>query len=633
MASKSADLPTYSQIACVGAGLSAVALGATLQRWYGLEDIRFFERYPTSGGTWYINSYPGERGSAHPHFSIQTNILVGCGCDVPSALYSFSFAPNPSWTKLMPSNTEIKEYIDDVVNTYNLLPKMSFGTEVVRTVWREDANRWFLYLRDLKTGREYTHECQILFAATGQLVKPRPCEIPGASDFGGSIFHSARWDHSVDLKGKNVVVIGNGCTAAQIVPALANSGQVKSLTQIVRTKHWIFPAPNFTYPKLLQWIFRYVPLAMKLHRLHIFLVAENDFRLFPMTKGAARLREKRRTQVEKYMREASPQKYHDLLIPDFDVGCKRRIFDPGYLESLHRDNVLLTDAKTERITEEGIETDKGFIPADVIVLATGFQTNKFIPYMDVIGRNGETVSEHWGRYEGPAAYNCSALNGFPNFFMLLGPNAATGHTSAMMAAENSINYALRILKPVLDGDAASVEVTTKAEHDYAYWVQDALSKRVWNAGCVSWYLNDKKWNSMSYPWTQGHYWWRSLFPTWSDWTIKCLAQELRAQNAPKVRTSLAVLSFTKTPLFKGETNQSHFLMPLLHVDTVVDAIVDTLDSGLSQTIFLPGIFRFLAGLRGAPDWAQNLIRGGTKSLKVEFKGRQKIDPQTGKLVA
>ncbi|KAJ5364820.1 uncharacterized protein N7496_010533 [Penicillium cataractarum] len=467
MASQSTEVPTYSQIACVGAGLSAVALGATLQRWYSLEDIRFFERHPTSGGTWYINTYPG------------------CGCDVPSALYSLSFAQNPNWTKLMPSNTEIKEYVDDVVKTYNLLPKMTFGTEVVRSIWREDANRWLLYLRDLKTGREYTHECQILFAATGQLVEPRPCEIPGASDFKGSIFHSARWDHSVDLEGKNVVVIGNGCTAAQIVPALVKNGGVKSLTQIVRTKHWIFQAPNFTYPKLLQWIFRYVPLAMRLHRFHIFLIAENDFRLFPMTKSAAKLREKRRKQVEKYMWQASPEKYHDLLIPDFDVGCKRRIFDPGYLESLHDDKVVLTDSKAERITAEGIETNKGFIPADVIVLATGFQTNKFIPYMDVVGRNGQNVSQHWSKYGGPAAYNCSALNGFPNFFMLLGPNAATGHTSAMMAAENSINYALRVLKPVLDGDAASIEVTAKAEHDYVYWMQDALKKRVWNAGCLS----------------------------------------------------------------------------------------------------------------------------------------------------
>jgi cation diffusion facilitator CzcD-associated flavoprotein CzcO len=270
--------------------------------------------------------------------AVQPDTPVGCGCDVPSALYSFSFAKNPNWTKLMPSNKEIKEYVDDVVDTYNLLPKMTFGTEVVRSVWREDANRWLLFLRDMKTGNEYTHECQILFAATGQLVEPRSCEIPGALEFQGSIFHSARWDHGADLKGKHVVVIGNGCmylyftfkivshqiagTAAQIVPALVKNGEVKSLTQIVRTKHWIFPASNFAYPKVLQWILRYVPLAMTLHRFHIFLIAENDFRLFPMTKSAARLREKRRKQVEKYMRKASPEKYHDLLIPGFDVGCK-----------------------------------------------------------------------------------------------------------------------------------------------------------------------------------------------------------------------------------------------------------------------------------------------------------------------
>jgi len=212
MASPSTEVPTtYSQIACVGAGLSAVALGATLQRWYGLEDIRFFERHPTTGGTWYINKYPGQLETTQHDSNSEADNPEGCGCDVPSALYSFSFAQNPNWTKLMPSNKEIKAYVDGVVKTYNLLSKMTFGTEVVRSVWREEVNRWLLHLRDLKTGVEYYHECQILFAATGQLVEPRPCEIPGTSDFEGSIFHSARWDHSVDLKGKNVVIIGNGC--------------------------------------------------------------------------------------------------------------------------------------------------------------------------------------------------------------------------------------------------------------------------------------------------------------------------------------------------------------------------------------------------------------------------------------
>lgn len=173
---------------------------------------------------------------------------------------------------------------------------------------------------------------------------------------------------------------------------------------------------------------------MRLHRFHIFLIAENDFRLFPMTKGAAKLRQKRREKVENYMKSTAPAKYHDILIPDFDVGCKRRIFDGGYLESLHNDKLHLMESKILGIQPDGVKTTDGFVPADVIVLATGFQTNTFLPYTQIRGRHG-TVSDHWQRYGGPEAYNCSVMSGFPNFFMLLGPNAATGHTSALMVAE------------------------------------------------------------------------------------------------------------------------------------------------------------------------------------------------------
>ncbi|PYH91801.1 dimethylaniline monooxygenase, partial [Aspergillus ellipticus CBS 707.79] len=510
----SPDVPSYSQIACVGTGLTAVALGATLQRWYGLDDIHFFDRHPTSGGTWSINSYPG------------------AACDVPSALYSYSFELNPDWTQVMPASDEIKQYQDDVMKKYHIEEKMTFATEVTRCVWRDDDDRWLLYLRDVQTGRTFTHECQILFAATGMLVEPRPFDVSGVEDFHGSIFHSARWNHDIDLEGKNVIVIGNGCTAAQIVPALAK--KVNSLTQIVRSQHWIFPAFNFTYPSFLRWVFRYIPFAMKLHRFHIFLIAENGFRLFPMTKAAARLRESKKKKVEKYMRATAPAKYHDILIPDFEVGCKRRIFDSSdYLQSLHNDNLLLTDAKIEMVVKEGIQTSQGLVPADAIVLATGFQTNKFLPYMDVLGRDGKNLTEHCSEYGGPSAYNCSVLNGFPNFFMLLGPNSATGHTSALMAAENSVNYALRILKPVLEGKASTVEIKLDAEREYVYWMQDALRKRVWNS-CASWYVNEQKWNSSAYPWTQGHYWWRSLFPVWSDWNIKATTfQEIEKQNSLK----------------------------------------------------------------------------------------------------
>ncbi|CAI7628562.1 unnamed protein product [Penicillium manginii] len=455
---------SYSQIACIGTGLSAIALGATLKRWYDMDDIQFFERHTDCGGTWHISSYPG------------------CACDVPSALYSFSFALSSRWTKLMPSYKEIKSYHDEVVQTYGLRDKMRFCTEVKDCFWREDISRWTMKLHNVATGEITYHECQILFAATGQLVEPKPCDIPGSETFKGSIFHSARWDHNVDLKDKNVIVIGNGCTAAQIVPAIVD--RTKSLTQLVRSKHWIFPAPNFTYPRILQWIFRYVPLTMRLHRLHIFLIAERDLRLFPMTKAAGKLRLQRRKRVEKYMRQTAPAKYHDTLIPDFDVGCKRRIFNGGYLESLHNDKLFLQQAKITEITPDGIRTTEKFYPADVIVLATGFQTNKFLPYTEIHGLEG-SISDHWARYDGPGAYNCSVMSGFPNFFLLLGPNAATGHTSALMAAENSVNYALRVLKPILDGKVASMNLKQEAEDSYVYRVQEALHHMVWNAGCAS----------------------------------------------------------------------------------------------------------------------------------------------------
>ncbi|KAL4912906.1 hypothetical protein BDW62DRAFT_214649 [Aspergillus aurantiobrunneus] len=493
-------LPSYSQIACVGAGLSGIALGATLKRWYRMDDIRFFERHGDCGGTWHISSYPG------------------CACDVPSALYSFSFAPNPEWTKLMPSYKEIKAYQQEVADKYGLRKRMTFRTEVKECFWREDASRWLMVLRNVDTGEISYHECQVLFSATGVLVEPRACDIPGASTFNGSLFHSARWDHNVSLQGKKVVVIGNGCTAAQIVPAIMECSG--SVTQIIRSQHWVVEAVNFSYNPAMLWAFRNIPFLQFLHRFAIYQAAEADWQLFPMTKSAARYRQKRRKEIEAYMRKTAPEKYHDILIPDFEVGCKRRIFDCDYLESLHNEKMLLTDSKILEIVPEGIKTSSGLIKADVIVLATGFNTNTFLPGMQVHGRNDTTVDEHWSRQDGPGAYNTSAMNGFPNFFLLLGPNTVTGHTSAVMAAENSVNYALRILKPVLDGSAASVEVKLSAEDTYVQKIQAALRNTVWHAGCNSWYVNEKSWNAMGYPWTQAHFWYRSLFPVWNDWNIK-----------------------------------------------------------------------------------------------------------------
>ncbi|KAM0228028.1 hypothetical protein ACHAPO_011054 [Fusarium lateritium] len=494
---------TFSQYACIGAGFSGIALGATLKRWYGITDVRFFERHSDLGGTWFANKYPG------------------AACDVPSALYSFSFESNPNWSRVLSPQQELWEYQRHVAIKYELTSKMTFRVHVERCEWVEKKARWLVRVRNTSTGSVFYHECRFLFAASGILVTPRKIDVPGSENFKGPIFHSSEWNDDVDVSGKRVIVIGNGCTAAQIVPSIVD--KTKHLTQIIRSKHWLFPPIDGVCTDIMKLMLNYVPGTMTIQRVLMFLVAEVELLAVPMTTLAANFRTWRGAQAEEYMLATAPAKYHDILIPDFEVGCKRRIYDAGYLKSLHAKNLTLTNEKALKIVENGIETDRGFIEADVIVLANGFSTNTFLEGVEVVGRK-ETLAEHWESFGGAEAYNCSAMSGFPNFFMILGPNATTGHTSAVMPIENSVNYALRILKPVLGSPNGVVELDMDAEKRYINRIQHDLSKTVWNSGCQSWYVqphsnNSPMWNSMLYPYSQGYLWYRSLFPAWHEWKI------------------------------------------------------------------------------------------------------------------
>lgn len=400
---------------------------------------------------------------------------------------------------------------------------MRFGMQVERCEWIEESARWRMTITNLETGAIKIHECQFLFCATGQLVKPREIDVPGSDTFKGPIFHTAQWRTDVDLQDKKVAIFGNGCTAAQVVPSIV--GQTKSLTQFVRAKHWIFPPVDREIPGWLNLVFKWLPGLMGLQRLLIFLGAEHNLHGLPLTEAARRFRVRLRVKAVKYMRSTAPEKYHDILIPDFEVGCRRRIFDSGYLESLHAENLTLTDQKALEIVPEGVRTANGVVEADVVVLANGFVTNDFLIGLDVRGYGGKTLQEHWQQFGGAEAYNCSVLSGFPNMFILLGPNAATGHTSALMASENSVNYALRVIRPVLEGRASIADVKFEAEKKYSERIQEALQTTVWNT-CQSWYVRDanngsgKTWNAMSYPWSQAHFWYRSVFPVWSDWEYR-----------------------------------------------------------------------------------------------------------------
>ncbi|KAH7368441.1 hypothetical protein B0T11DRAFT_349995 [Plectosphaerella cucumerina] len=507
----SGEPSSYSQFACIGTGVSGIALGATLKRWYGITDIEFFDRNEQLGGTWITNQYPG------------------CACDVPSVLYSFSFEPHPGWSRMLPSHDELWRYLDGVASKYDLQKRMTFGVNVEHCEWVEERARWRLTVRGthgVKKHVAFVHEAQFLFSATGQFCTPRRLDTPGIERFQGPIVHTAEWDHDINLDGKRVVVFGNGCTGAQVVPQVA--AVAAQTTHIVRSKHWILPPIDAVLPPWFQTALKWIPGFMFLFRYFVFSVMEKARRGVAMTEEGQVYRDGMRQRAEKYMREAAPPKYLDMLLPDFEVGCRRRIFDSGYLPCLHADNMRLTDAPVSEIVENGVVTRDGLVEADAIVLATGFETNNFLSDIELLGEGGQTLADHWKTIgtDGAGAYNCTVMSGFPNFFAILGPNSGTGHTSAVMAAENCINYALRVLRPVLQGKASIASVRPEAERDYVETIQRELAETVFNqGGCNSWYVREAgaaggRWNGSTYPRSQADFWYRSLFPQWSHWEFR-----------------------------------------------------------------------------------------------------------------
>ncbi|PHH63197.1 hypothetical protein CDD82_1925 [Ophiocordyceps australis] len=340
------------------------------------------------------------------------------------------------------------------------------------------------------------------------------------ASFAGPLFHASRWPSDLDIRGKKVLVVGNGCTAAQIIPAIVE--QTSHLTQVVRSQHWVVPAVDVPNTKAFRWLCRNVPGFLLTMRFILFVILEETFRAFFVSPAGTKLRAAQQAKTERYMRSKVPEKYHRLVIPDFELGCKRRIFDTGYLASMHSPKLTITGDAIAEVLPTAVRTaDGATIDADVIVFATGYQTNDFMHGIDVVGRRGVDMRQHWESLGGPGAYNCSVMSDFPNFFMILGPNTATGHTSTILAIENSVNYALRIIKPILDGDASVAQVKRQAEQRYSIEMQRDLQKTVWFGSCSSWYTKPKddgsRWNAATYPRFQAEFFYKCLFPNYKDW--------------------------------------------------------------------------------------------------------------------
>ncbi|KAF8583212.1 4-hydroxyacetophenone monooxygenase [Ramaria rubella] len=498
----------FNEILCIGAGLSGVCLGAQLKRKLNFTDIHFYDKNVSHSGTWQANQYPG------------------CACDITAIFYSFSFEPNPDWTSRFPSSREIREYINGVVEKYHLRPLMTFQTECESATWDSDRQTWTVHLLNILTGEHYTHECRILFSAVGVLVTPKFPNISGQESFEGAIFHTAQWKNDVDLKDRDIIVIGNGyeCSATQVVPEITHG--TKTLTQFINTPQWLIEATNVEIGPRWKWAFRNIPLFMHLMRFIIFLRTENRWRVFVMNESGAHMRKQRMETSKEYILRAAPKKYHNILIPDYEIACKRRVNDVGqtYLKSLHEPHFHLTKDPIIEILPHGVRTATKTYPADVIVLATGFETGNGLGPVRIRGRNKEWLNDHWLKSGGPGAYNNTAVHGYPNLMLIYGPHSSTGYTSVIFAVENQVNYALKIIEPLINGYASEFEVKHEAENKYLESLREASSNRVWNT-CQSWYVAGGR-NSTLYPWSQIYLWWRSLYPRWSDWDYKVVVSNL-----------------------------------------------------------------------------------------------------------
>ncbi|VDC07261.1 unnamed protein product [Peniophora sp. CBMAI 1063] len=484
-------------VAIIGAGLAGIAAALELRKQLGYERFTIYEKEDSVGGVWRDNTYPG------------------CGSDVPAHWYSLSSELNPDWQSYYVSQPDIRAYWQAVYEKHRLESHTCFHTEVVSAEWDESQQLYHITLEDTRSKEQRSVDANVLWWAAGGFHAPFfPEDVPGVREFKGDVWHSARWNHGVDLRGKRVGVIGNGCSGAQFIPRISKDPSVQVIN-FVRSPQWFVPRPQYDYPAAVKAVFRYVPGIMRTYRAWIYWKSELGFLAFNDTDNFMhRAVQKLLTQ---YIKKTAPKEYLDKLIPAFPPGCKRIIVDPDYLESLHRPNVDLNWTPIASVCEEGIRLSTGeVVPLDVIIFATGFSL--LPPRLQITGRSALTLHSFFDSVGGPSAYLGLSVPHFPNFYMLLGPNTAGGHASVVFNEEVQIDHALQLIRPVVQGKAAAFEVKEGVFGRYNEWLQGRLRKSVW-AHCRSYYrgrTEDGR-NYAIFPGPVSLFWWITHKVRFSDY--------------------------------------------------------------------------------------------------------------------
>ena len=458
------------ELVIVGAGFGGLGMAIRLKQ-QGTDDFILIERGEDVGGTWWANSYPG------------------CQCDIPSNLYSFSFARNPNWDRAYPMRDQILEYLRDCAERFGILPHTRLSCELLSATWLAGEQRWEL---ETTTG---SLAARVLVAAPGLLSEPWSPSLPGLDRFRGNVFHTAEWDHSDDLTGKRVALLGSGATAVQVVPEI--QPRLAKLHLFQRTPPWVVPHTDHPVRPWLRRLYRRVPPLQRVSRALIYGLRETFVpgitRDRRWLRGQALLA---RLHLRRQVRDPGLRR---RLTPDYEIFCKRIILSSRWYPAIQEPNVEIVSSGVRELREHSVVDGDGVErEIDTLIFATGF-TPAELPIAERIrGREGRSLAEVWGG--SPQAYLGTTVTGFPNLFLLYGPNLNLGHSSIVYMLESQMNYVLDALRAMRALGAGELEVRAEAQAAYNEEIQARLADTVWNTGgCGSWYIDRNGRNSIQWP--------------------------------------------------------------------------------------------------------------------------------------
>jgi cation diffusion facilitator CzcD-associated flavoprotein CzcO len=456
------DPLTHHDILIIGAGFGGLGMAIRLKQ-SGRSDFLVVEKDGGIGGTWWANRYPG------------------AACDIPSHLYSFSFAPNPQWSRHYPQQAEIAAYLQGCAERFGVMPQLRLSTAVTSARFDESTMRWHVTLQGPDGAQTIT--ARVLVAATGGLSRPSVPNLPGLADFAGPAFHTARWPQDADLRGARVGVIGTGASAIQIVPAIVD--RVAQLTLFQRTAPWVMPKSNPPIPAWRQRLYARWPITQRVARGLIYL--QHEARALNFTRFPGVLRTLGRLVIWHMKRQVRDAALREQLTPRYVLGCKRVLLANDYYPALQKRNARLVTSSIERIVADGVVTQDGqYHTLDTLVLATGFDVADAKAPFPITGRSGADFNDAWAH--GPIAYLGCTVPQFPNLFLIVGPNTGLGHNSMVYMIESQIAYVMDALVHMQQRGTAAVDVKPQAMASYNHELQTRMQRTVWaTGGCQSWY--------------------------------------------------------------------------------------------------------------------------------------------------